>query len=98
MASPFKTFRKNQKAWMVPITLLSMVAFIFLGAWSRLGSSASDVKNPEVFTWKYGTVHQNDIRERLYNQQVLARFLVQAAEKAGQDPLRAQQLVQQVMP
>ena len=31
MASPFKTFRKNQKAWMVFLTIMTVFGFTFLG-------------------------------------------------------------------
>jgi hypothetical protein len=79
MASPFRTFRKNQKAWMVGLTIMTMFAFVFLGqvAGNR-SSSSSEYKDPEIFTWKYGTVRKHDLDERLYTRRIANRFLQNA--------------------
>ena len=63
MASPFRTFRKNQKAWMVALTIFTMFAFVFLGR-RATGSSVGKLEDPEVFTWDYGTVHKSDLENR----------------------------------
>jgi hypothetical protein len=87
MASPFRTFRKNQKAWMVGLTIMTMFAFVFLGqvAGNR-SSSSGEYKDPEVFTWKYGSVHKSEIEQRLRLRRMINQFLAQAALKAGQSP------------
>jgi len=47
MASPFRTFRKNQKAWMVGLTIMTMFAFVFLGQVAGNRSSDSgEYKDP----------------------------------------------------
>jgi hypothetical protein len=87
MASPFRTFRKNQKAWMVGLTIMTMFAFVFLGqvAGNR-SSSSGEYKDPEVFSWKYGSVHKSEIEQRLTLRRMINQFLAQAALKAEQSP------------
>src|SRR5262245_18029114 len=84
MASPFRTFRKNQKAWMVGLTIMTMFAFVFLSNVAGNRSSQGEYKDPEVFTWKYGTVRKSDIDNRLYQRRFLNQFLAKAAYRAGQ--------------
>jgi hypothetical protein len=84
MASPFRTFRKNQKAWMVALTVLTMFAFIFLGR-AQMGSGGK-VEDPEVFTWDYGAVHKSDIQNRKQQRQLVRQFLAQAVMAANPDP------------
>src|SRR5436190_1252609 len=88
MASPFRTFRKNQKAWMVGLTIMTMFAFVFLGqvAGNRSGAGG-EYKDPEIFSWKYGTVHKQDVDQRMILRRMINQFLAQAALKAGQSPL-----------
>src|SRR5262245_10522491 len=88
MASPFRTFRKNQKAWMVALTILAMISFVFLGNWSGGARSGAEAKNPEVFTWKYGTIYRSDIERRRYLLGELNRFLQQAGAMAEVPPQR----------
>jgi hypothetical protein len=95
MASPFRTFRKNQKAWMVGLTIMTMFAFVFLGQVAGNRSSTSgDYKDAEVFTWKYGTVRKSDIDSQMRVQILVNQFLARVAEKAGQPPQIVGQLLQ----
>jgi peptidyl-prolyl cis-trans isomerase D len=86
MASPFRTFRKNQKAWMVALTILTMFAFVFLGSTARMGSSGKR-EDPEVFTWDYGTVHQSDLQYRKQQRQLVRQFMLSAIMKANPEPM-----------
>ena len=38
MASPFRTFRKNQKIWMAGITIMAIIAFVFFSNRCRVGT------------------------------------------------------------
>src|SRR5262245_39640993 len=93
MASPFRTFRKNQKAWMVALTILTMFAFVFLGSTSRMGSSGKQT-DPEVFTWDYGAVHQSDLQGRKQQRQLAKQFLLTAGASADPDPMSQRQMQQ----
>src|SRR5271169_3398908 len=94
MASPFRTFRKNQKAWMVTLTILTMFAFVFLGSTMRSGSGVGKHEDPEVFNWDYGTVHKSDLENRKQNRRVVKQFLQQAILTANPDPALEHRLSQ----
>jgi hypothetical protein len=101
MASPFRWFRKHQKAMLAVVTLLSMFAFVFFGTWNRLGEPGGKVVNPEVFTWKYGTVRERELRDRKQERQLVAQFLlnaVAAASPPGVDAQQIQYALQQYFP
>ena len=87
MANPFRIFRKNQKTWMVVLTLLCMFSFIFIGQWTQRGQSSSDVQDPEVFTWKYGTVHKFDLDRLAYQRQLVRQFLFDIIRDSSSIPL-----------
>jgi hypothetical protein len=72
---------------MVGLTIMTMFAFVFLGqvAGNRSGGSG-EFKDPEVFKWKYGSVHKSEIEERLRLRRMINQFLAQAALKANQSP------------
>jgi hypothetical protein len=91
MASPFRTFRKNQKAWMVTLTILTMFAFVFLGR-TQMGGSGGKLEDPEVFTWDYGTVHKSDLQNRKNSRQLVKQFLTQAILSSNPDPMVQQHL------
>ena len=62
MASPFSAFRKNQKVWMVGITIMAIGAFVFLtpAVMTSSGSSGRDV--PVVKTTKFGNIGQIELQ------------------------------------
>ncbi|HZZ28977.1 MAG TPA: hypothetical protein VFE46_13330 [Pirellulales bacterium] len=91
MASPFRTFRKNQKAWMVVLTILSMFAFVVLGSSGRMGSALGKREDPEIFTWDFGTVHRSDLNYRKTVLHALNQFLLAACTQAGLTPQQAAQ-------
>jgi hypothetical protein len=86
MASPFRTFRKNQKAWMVVLTLLCMFSFVFFGQWSKFGNSAGQQQNPEVFSWKYGSVTKRDLIDRMTLRRLVNQFITQVELQSGRPP------------
>ncbi|HTQ37569.1 MAG TPA: hypothetical protein VMJ32_00985 [Pirellulales bacterium] len=95
MASPFSVFRKNQKAWMVPISILAMISFIFLGSMSRLGSGGKR-EDPDIFTWDFGTVHRSELNFLKTNFQALRQFLITAGTKAGLPPQQLASIDRQI--
>jgi hypothetical protein len=99
MASPFKVFRKNQKAWMVAITVLAMISFVFMG---NIGGSARNGgaggKDPEVFSWKYGTVNASELRNRIQLQHKVQQFLAQTARAADKPAQQADQYIVSQIP
>jgi hypothetical protein len=75
MGSPLRVIRKNKKLLMAISTVLAMFAFLFIGPWSQFGAPATTIKNPEVFTWKYGTVTQADVYHELALRHAVNNFL-----------------------
>jgi hypothetical protein len=61
MASPFKVFRKHQKAWLVGLTIMAMFSFVFLGVISEL-MGTRQAQNPVVVRSKYGKLTQRDMQ------------------------------------
>jgi len=72
---------------MVGLTIMTMFAFVFLGQVAGNRSSDSgEYKDPEIFKWKFGSVHKSEIEQRLRQRRMINQFLAQAAIKAGQSP------------
>jgi hypothetical protein len=94
MASPFRVFRKNQKIWMVALTILSMFAFVVLGSFSRLGSPSGKREDPEIFTWDFGAVHKSDLQYRKQARQLVRQFLFNAVVAANPDSMVERNLQQ----
>ena len=74
MASPFRTFRKNQKTWMAGITIMAIVAFVFMSGpmmnFSRMGSGL-----PAVIQTKYGKLTGPEISNLRQQRRMLSQFL-----------------------
>ncbi len=99
MASPFRIFRKNQKVWMVVLTILAMFSFVFFSQSSRLGGGPSGGQtDPEVFTWKYGTVRQSEISNRMYQRKKVQELLYRSATKADMPEQQVIQVLQTRFP
>ena len=87
MASPFRYFRKNQKVMLAVIGIISMFAFVFIGPWSGMGrSSAAANADPDVFTWKFGSVKTREVNERLRLRRAVNLFLKNSGTLAGTPP------------
>lgn len=106
MSSPFAYFRKRQKAMIVALGVMCMIAFIFLGMplESLEGPSGA---NLTVATTKYGTIHETDMQLMIQSQNIVNEFLQQLAiltltafQEEGMDasvmPFIQQQLTQQL--
>jgi hypothetical protein len=82
MASPFKVFRKHQKAWLAVLTIMAMFSFVFLGMVGQL-MGPQQRQNPVVVrTAKYGKLTHNDIammrQEHNLFVQIISRILAMA--------------------
>jgi hypothetical protein len=75
MASPFSAFRKNQKEWMAAVTILSIVAFVFLSGPSMRGFSGGGDAAAVVRTTKFGNLTIAQLRMLRENRQVFNTFL-----------------------
>lgn len=99
MASPFRVFRKHQKAMLVVLGLMAMIAFVFLPIIMDQMATRS-VANPVVVTTtEYGDVTRNQLWQMLQRRQVLIGFLQRvqmAVREAGGTGQAAQQLLYQV--
>ena len=73
MASPFRTFRKNQKVWMAALTIMAMFAFVVLGNQTQCNNAAGRMTPPAVRT-KFGNLTQGEIVVRKLQRDRLSRF------------------------
>ena len=62
------------------------------------GRASNEIQNPEVFSWKYGTVRRSDIQNQRYMRQMVRQFLFAAQQAAGEDPRQAQTDLTQMFP
>ena len=74
MASPFRIFRKNQKLWMAGITIMAIIAFVFMGnpmqSLARMGGSI-----PSVVKTRFGNLTQYEVNDLRGKRVMLSRFL-----------------------
>ncbi len=75
MASPFKVFRKNQKAALAVLGVLVIIGFVILPAYLQTERGGGGYKNPVVVeTSEFGDLKQSDISKLLNRRQVAIRF------------------------
>jgi hypothetical protein len=86
MASPFRYFRKNQKVMLAVVGIISMFAFVFIGPWSGMGKSSAASTDPEVFSWKFGSVKTRELNDRLRLRRAINMFLKECGTLAGTPP------------
>ena len=84
MASPFSVFRKNQKVWMAGITIMAMIAFVFLHAhddefFQRPGGR----DEPVVRTTKFGNIAAGQLQMLRLNRMVFNEFLQGSRDDPG---------------
>jgi len=89
MASPFRIWRKHQKALLAALALMAMISFVVLPIiMDMMGSSPA--RNPVVVsTNTYGDLHEAKLRTLRQNRDILRgilQHLQQAAVEAGGDP------------
>mgnify|MGYP005836634063 FL=1 len=80
MASPFRTFRKHQKVMLALLGLMAMIAFVFLDPriiewWMGLWSAQPYA----VTTTRYGSLHERDVQNLLYQRRAVLSFLDRVA-------------------
>ena len=61
MASPFKVFRKHQKAMLAVLTIVAMFSFVFLGVISELLGTRAPQNPVVVKTSQYGNLKASDL-------------------------------------
>jgi hypothetical protein len=90
MASPFRTFRKNQKVWMAAITIMAVIAFVFMSnpmqSLSRMGG-----RQPAVVQTKFGSLTQPEVAILRSQRHALIEFLVALGQHFALDPKGSQQ-------
>ena len=75
MASPFRVFRKNQKVWMAGITIMAIVAFVFLSG-PMIGSfSGSGGRDAPVVRTKFGNLSASELATIRGERTLLHGFL-----------------------
>lgn len=85
----FGIFRTYQKASMVALAILAMLAFFVLPPLLQYGGQAATVADTPVVTWKGGELREKALDRAVTMKFVLNRFLAEAAMAAGRDPAQA---------
>jgi hypothetical protein len=84
MASPFRTFRKNQKLWMAAITIMAIIAFVFMGnPMQNVGRGGGS--QPPVIRTKFGNLTQPQVTNLRGQRVMLERFLKMLAAQFGEN-------------
>ena len=68
------------------VGILSMFAFVFIGPWSGMGKSSAANTDPEVFTWKFGSVKTREVNDRMRLRRAINMFLKESGTLAGTPP------------
>ena len=82
MASPFRTFRKNQKVWMAVITIMAIVAFVFLSG-PMLSLNRIGTREPAVVQTKFGSLTQPQIISLRDQRKLLHEFVDVLRDRLG---------------
>ena len=83
MASPFKWFRKNQKAAFVVLTLMAMISFIVLPAILQYMGGSGGAEVTFATTKRYGKVDGMKLNQIMTETTNLAQFYEQLALEIG---------------
>ena len=91
MASPFRIFRKHQKAMFAVLGVMVMIAFVFLPGTATMSGRGGGQSNPVwVHTTKFGDLRGSEVSALLSQRQQLLSFLAmlemdarQAGDKEG---------------
>lgn len=82
MASPFRTFRKNQKKWLAVLGVLTMFSFVFLPIFlDRITAIRPKADVPVITTKPYGSLKEVDLHQFMQQRRVLHSFLEQVVQK-----------------
>ena len=85
----FGIFRTYQKASMVALAILAMLAFFVLPPLLQYGGQAASLADTPVATWNGGEVREKGLDRAVMMKFVVNRFLQEAAMAAGRDPAQA---------
>ena len=92
MSNPLKSFRKHRKVWFAVLTLMCMLAFVFLPSVTMLDRSRQ-ARDAVVVRSKYGQLRESDLAQLRHHRQVALQFLQGVSEslagpvaKRGQSP------------
>lgn len=85
----FGIFRSYQKASMVALAILSMLAFFVLPPLLQYGGQAASVADAPVARWKGGELREKSIDRAVTMKLVVNRFLGESMAAAGRDPAQA---------
>ncbi len=99
MASPFRVFRKHQKAMLAVLGLLAMIAFVFLPVVMDQMQTRSYADPVVVATETYGDLTRSEISMMIGRRQSLLGFLYQvqqAVQQAGGQATEAMRLSRQI--
>jgi hypothetical protein len=87
----FGVFRNYQKASMVALAILSMLAFFVLPPLLQFGGRSATLADTPVATWKGGELRESGIDRAVTMKRVVNRFLAESTMAAGRDPAQAPQ-------
>ena len=85
----FGVFRNYQKASLVALAILSMLAFFVLPPLLQYGGQAASVADTPVARWKGGELREKGLDRAVTMKLVVNRFLAEATMNAGRDPAQA---------
>ncbi|MEI8318642.1 MAG: SurA N-terminal domain-containing protein, partial [Planctomycetia bacterium] len=85
----FGIFRTYQKASMVALAILAMLAFFVLPPLLQYGGQSASLADTPVATWNGGEVREKGLDRAVMMKFVVNRFLQEAAMAAGRDPAQA---------
>lgn len=85
----FGVFRTYQKASMVALAILAMLAFFVLPPLLQFGGQAATVADTPVAKWSGGELREKALDRAVTMKLVLNRFLAEATMAAGRDPAQA---------
>jgi hypothetical protein len=87
MAGSFEIFRKYQRALLVCVAILAMLAFFVLPPFLQMGSSTG-AADPLAVSWNGGGLTEAELERTVALRSVVNRFLMEAAAAGGRDPSR----------
>lgn len=85
----FGVFRNYQKASLVALAILSMLAFFVLPPLLQYGGQAASVADTPVAKWAGGEIREKGLDRAVTMKLVVNRFLAEAVAAAGRDPAQA---------
>jgi len=90
MAGPFDIFRRNQRALLVAVAILAMLAFFVLPPILQQMNPSGATSNATVVRWSGGQLDEAQIAQAVTTRQLVNRCLALAAVEAGRDTSRLQ--------